>query len=349
MSEDATLDQGAPGMDAPNAGQETDEPTPATSPPEQVAEPDAGAGDDTADQNDPPKSKRELAMDLVTANRLRDLEEETGQTLIAPEDSEEGKPAEPRAAKRRVKVDGQDLDVSDEELVREYQKGRTADRRLEQAALARKELEAESARLAAERVEIERLKGQPAAAASGDNDSQATPIGDDTGDRTIYEALVSGDEDEALKAIKKLREGRPEGSTPKTAEIAAQVRQQIAWDEAQAKFSEDYQDIVADPLLREIASNTLIETLKTSESYGQAFREAGNRTRAWVRSAGGGSPQAGGAGAPADPGRAEKEARKGRIDNPTAIGARAAGKPQEQAETPRDVIKQMREARGLPA
>lgn len=320
MSDDATLDQeGVPGMDAPNA---IDHETAITG---GEAGDGAPAGDTAGDTTERPKSKHELAMEAVTANRIRDLEAETGQALSPPADSHAEAPPDASASKRRVKVDGEELEVTDDELVREYQKGRTADRRLEQAAQARKELETESARLAAERAELERMRGgpeHPAASGAADSGSQATPI-DDTDVRAIYEALVSGDEDEALKAIKKLREGRPEGSTPKTAEIAAQVRRQIAWDEAQAKFSEDYADIVADPLLRQIASNTLVETLKASGSYAQAFREAGDRTRAWVRSAGGELPRAGGVDASADPGRAEKEARKGRIDNPTAIGARA--------------------------
>ncbi|MGH8761155.1 MAG: hypothetical protein ACREVW_16890, partial [Burkholderiales bacterium] len=68
------------------------------------------------------------------------------------------------------------------------------------------------------------------------------------------------------------------------------------------------------------------------------------------RSAGGELPRAGGVDASADPGRAEKEARKGRIDNPTAIGARAAGKPQaRRPDSPSSVIADMRRARGLPA
>ena len=70
MSEDATLDQeGAPGMDALIEGQE-----PAT-----TTIPDEGASADAALEEtgpgqaaEPPKNKRELAIETITANRLRE-------------------------------------------------------------------------------------------------------------------------------------------------------------------------------------------------------------------------------------------------------------------------------------
>ena len=347
MSDDATLDQeGAPGMDALNEGQE-----PATP----ISEPPAGDGPPTEEAKDErPKGKHELAMEAVAATRLKDLEEETGQTLgAAPEGEEDSEQTAP-ASKRKVKVDGQELEVTDDDLVREYQKGRTADRRLELAADERKRNEAESAKLAADRAEFERTRavaGGPAKpAGSAEQDSQATPFGDDEA-KKLYEDLVSGDEDAAVKAIKKLTQtqtqGRPAEAIPPE-QIAARVRQQIQWEDAQGAFAKDYSDIIADPLLSQIASNTLAETLKTSQSYDQAFREAGDRTRAWVRGARGGPAQAEGGRPPPDPGQAEKLARKERIDNPTAINARAAGKPQETVASPSQVIKEMRQARGLP-
>ena len=249
-------------------------------------------------------------------------------------------------------MDGEELEVGEEELIREYQKGRTADRRLEQAAEERKSNEREATRLAAERAEFERTRaaGGPAKpAGAAEEDSQATPIGDEAdADKKLYEDLVSGDEDAAVKAIKELRKGGQAEAVPPE-ELTARVRQQLRWEDAQGAFAKDYSDITADPLLSQIAANTLRETLKTSTSYDQAFREAGDRTRAWVRGIRGGSAQAGGGGEPQpDPGQAEKLARKERIDNPTAINARAAGKPQEKVATPSETIKEMRQARGLP-
>jgi hypothetical protein len=348
MSEAATLDQeGAPGMDALNEGQEPT--TPITDPPAD------GAPAEEAGQDERPKSKHELAMEAVAANRLKDLEEETGQVLSAatPGAADELGTLDTDQAPRQlrlVKVDGQEIEVSDDDLIREYQKGRTADRRLERAADERKRNEAESATLAAERAEIERMRtaGGTAKPAGSEEDSQATPFGDDeAAAKKIYEDLVSGDEEAAVKAIKNLTKGRQAEAIPPEV-IAARVRQQIQWEDAQGAFAKDYADIAADPLLRQIASNTLTETLKTSTSFGQAFREAGERTRAWVRGVNGGSAQAEGGQPPADPGQAEKLARKERIDNPTAINARAAGKPQETVASPSAVIKEMRQARGLP-
>ena len=241
--------------------------------------------------------------------------------------------------------------IGEAELIREFQKGRTADRRLEQAAEQRKDLEAETARIAGERAEWERTRTQAASAKTPEgspDDSQATPIGDAAGEAAeIYNALVSGDEDAAVAAITKLTKGRQADAIPPE-QIAVRVRQQIKWEDAQGAFCTEFKDIMADPLLRQIASNTLTETLKTSQSYDQAFREAGNRTRAWARGVGGGSEQAGGGKLPTDPGLAEKQARKERIDEPTVISARAAGKPQDKVASTSEVIKEMRAQRGLP-
>ena len=339
MSEDATLnDEGAPGMDAPIIDQD---PAPLT---QDAGGEEVGAAA-TATQDGSPKSPRELAIESISATRLKDLEEETGATNIGAE------PYAPVERMLRGKIDGIEWEAPESEVIKGYQKDQTASRRLEHAAEENKRLQGEWNRLNAERAAFEQTrKAAPAEkSAAADTETQATPLGDEAGDaKQIYEALVSGDEDQAVKAIDKLQKGRQAEAIPPE-KIAAQVRQQIAWDDARERFSVDYKDIAADPLLAQIASNTLTETLRTAKSYTEAFREAGERTRAWVRGAGGVMPQAEGGQPQTDPGLEEKLSRKERIDNPTAINARAAGKPQEQAETPRDVIKQMREARGLPA
>lgn len=347
MSDDATLDQeGAPGMDALDEGQEPGTTTIAEAPPGDGAPPEEA-------KDERPKSKHELAMEAVAATRLKDLEEETGQAFGAgtPAGDEGDEREDKPAAKKRVKVDGEELEVGEDELIREYQKGRTADRRLEQAAEERKRNEAESARLEASRAEFERMKaglaGSSKTAGSAEEDSQATPFDDEAAAKKMYEDLVSGDEEAAVKAIKELRKGRPAEAIPPE-QITARVLQEIDWKDAQRAFAKDYADITVDPLLSQIASNTLRETVKTSTSYEQAFREAGDRTRAWVRGVRGGSAQAGGGEPQPDPGQAEKLARKERIDNPTAINARAAGKPQEKVASPSEVIKEMRQQRGLP-
>lgn len=335
MSLDATLDnEGAPRMDAPVTDQD----------PALLAQEGAAGDGATADesgQDDRPKSPREQAMDAIAAKRLLDLESETG-VRVGPDEAGDHNEA-PR--KLRVKVDGEELELLESDVIKGFQKDATASRRLEQAAAESKRLQDEWDRLNAERAAFEQTR-KPAAVDEG---SQATPLEGDAGVdvKAIYEALVSGDEDEAVKALKTITQGRPTEAIPPE-KIAARVRQQIAWEDAQSAFAKDYSDIQTDPLLRQIASNTLAETLKTSTTYEQAFREAGDRTRAWLRGVGG-SAQAGGGNALPDPDLAEKQLRKERIDNPTAVNARAGGKPKEQAETPQDVIAEMRRARGLPA
>jgi hypothetical protein len=347
MSDDATLDQqGAPGMDAPPEGQE-----PATTIPNDQPV-DGAAAEETG--QDPPKSKRELAMEAIEASRNEQFEAESGLRIAGPDaagsdgDGATAGEEEPEGRSRQVKVDGEVLEVTDDEI-RQYQKGLTADRRLEQAAEERKRIEVESARLEADRAEFERTRagGSARAGSSSDDDSQATPIGDDGAARKLYEDLTSGDEEAAIAAIKELKKGRQaEAIPPET--VTARVLQEIDWRDAQSAFAKGYPDIVADPLLTQIASNTLTQTLKTSETYDQAFAEAGDRTRAWVRKLNAGSTQDVDAGA-SDPGRVDKQSRKERIDLPTAINARAAGQPQEEVAKPSTIIKEMRQGRGQPA
>ena len=159
MSDDATLDQeGAPGMDALDEGEEPTTTTPDAAGDGVLPEEPGLHGrravqevQEEPGQDERPKSKHELAMEAVAANRLKDLEEElkpeghgvTGGTA-RPDGDGGSEGAQSTERKTRVKVDGEDLEVGEDELIREYQKGRTADRRLEQAAEERKKNEAES-------------------------------------------------------------------------------------------------------------------------------------------------------------------------------------------------------------
>lgn len=64
----------------------------------------------------------------------------------------DAKPPEPKPEPRRykVKIDGQESEVTDEELVRGYQRASAASKRLEEVAKARKELEERTSRLKAD-------------------------------------------------------------------------------------------------------------------------------------------------------------------------------------------------------
>lgn len=315
----------------------------------------------------PEQTLREIALTGIEAAREKDLVEEIGEDLagevtvevdpLAPENKEE------KAGAVKVKVDGEELDVGEDEIrdrlgledrkiqpsdIRNYQKHVSADRRLAQAAETRKDLDAREEAIAA----------KEAAFLAKAEESAATVAGSETADddeaKSLYESLFLQDEQAGLAAIKKLM-----GKVPATAQAAPDISaiaqqaadlatQRMDWTAAQQEFAKEFPDLNSDPLLAKIADNTLQETLKTSSTYSEAFHKAGDATRKWLGTVTP-KPQNASSALPAADAFAEKRGKK-------EAAARAAVKPaggtagnqqEPQEESPEEIIRAMRTARGL--
>ena len=272
------------------------------------------------------KSTRDLMLDQLGEARDQDVMTEAGveseEVEPAPEGREEqdedADPSERAPEKIKVKVDGEEFDVSEEQIrdrlglegrkiqpsdIRNFQKHVSADRRLAQVAEERRNLEArEAALLAREAAISEKANAEAPAESSEDEAAQA-----------LYESLILGDEESGVGAVKKLLSKRENTVAPDVNAIAQQAadlaQRRIDWAAAQAEFSKDFHDLVSDPLLAQIADNTLQETLKTSRTYSEAFHKAGDATRQWLGTVSGKPPSKNGSTTP-DDSFADKRAKK---------------------------------------
>lgn len=215
-------------------------------------------------------SPREQAMADIAASRRQAFEQESGIKLDDTDADADQAITEPAAdaasandsqidaqleaprvlsdgldkVKVRTKVDGEEGEVSVDEMLREYQKGKTADRRLADLSRRQRELDDREAQLRAQ------TSGQP---------TQNTPNTDVDIDpafsNQFASALVAGDGEGANKAFadavskavqSEIARGRV-SAIPDTQSIAQQVKQQLVVESALEQSQKDYPQLYADP------------------------------------------------------------------------------------------------------
>lgn len=304
------------------------------------------------------KSARELALEAIEARHHQQVAEENGFTLEPDPDQLAAQLAEPApepapapvaaapapaadAPKVKVKVDGVEGLVTPEEI-RNYQIGKTADKRL-----------AEATQLQRENMELQaRLQQQlmaPAPQAAPQPHSAPAPETTETG-KEFLKALFEGDEDTALAKLSALTQGRqPQAPIPDlnqlTDAVAQQVQQKLVIENALAQHRRDYPQIYADPDLESLA---LAKTQRAQAADGGDFFTALNAVSAEFATKFGWQPAPAidteGRDAavvpPTTPPRTAKLERKGTIDNITSIGAKTSSTEPIQ-ESVSDVIAQM--------
>ena len=269
--------------------------------------------------------------------------------------------------KVKVKVDGQEEEVLVSDLVAQGQKGRAADKRLEEAALAKKAAEKEAAEILAKaNAEAEEIRKKAAAAGTdaGGNDKQGSPSDKDAVSKVVS-GLYDGDQDQAASALdaaidakveRRLAEAKAAGQAtvdPET--IRTTVRAELTqkdWDGALNEFSANHKRIVDDPFLLGIWQANLNEAGKTSSTPKEAIDAATRMTDEWLGKHGAGGKGAGGNTVTADADalrkrEAEKQAAAGRGAR-SSTSHRAPGTETHAAEpaSPRSVLLEMKKQRG---
>jgi hypothetical protein len=297
-----------------------------------------GDNDDEVIQREP--SARELAMEAIASGHE---ERATAEMSPQPDNKQaldnqldaqlETTPA-PQSGKVKVKVDGIEDEVTQEDLIRSYQVNRAADRRMAEATELLKQ--AKTAASATPPVGVEPK--------TPTNDSPANPKEGEEQRKRLLEAMFDGDQEAALQAMEELGIGRPQAPIQQVqdpAQVVSAVKQQLVVDGALAKFSEDYADIVQDPYLADLADKFLDAEVANGVPLTDALGIAGQKTRDWLKSMGVSKPEP----APTT-GRNTKLERKEGIDVIPSLRTKAT--VQEDAEeSASDVIAQMRKQRGL--
>lgn len=230
----------------------------------------------------------------------------------------------------KVKLEGQEEELTLTEVLRGFQKESVATRRLNEATRLLREAE-----------------DKAMAAAGGQHGADAD---DDAADgkkeaaKKAIDALMEGDEEAAAEALAELAGGREATQLPGTNEVAAAVKQQLEVESALTAFQESYGDVLADPHLASMTNDHLKAELDGGEhaDYASALKAAGNRTRDWLKQIGAGGGTATGSTTENNVRVALKEGME-QIPSMSA----SAGTQAEQAQTASDIIAEMRAERGL--
>ena len=267
-------------------------------PPVETPEPDEETGEDAPEpggggpESDPPEDEEGAGDDAPT-------------------------PDEPpsQAPKIKIKVNGRDVELTQEELIQRAQKVESADEYLRSASEAfRRTLSPAPT-----------PQGPPAAP-----EPQDEAITEE--ERAVARALQMGDEDAAALAIRRLRQAPPLSRD----ELRQEVDARIATRTAFSRFQDEFRDIVSDPRLFQLACARDAELLNQGDQRDpwERMKSVGEEIQSWRGTLT--TPQA----------RADKNARKASMHQVPSAAQRHA--PAQHADAEEDVsttIQKMAQAR----
>jgi hypothetical protein len=275
----------------------------------------------------------ETERDRINNNREQELMNELaeGGDAVAAE-TQDAIVEEPKPQTLKVKIDGLEEEVSIDELVKNYQKSESGDRRLQQAHQERQQLDQE-------RQQLEQLRQQVTQQQPAQRNESLDELLSQRRD-----AMEIGDYEEFDRLDEEIATARNSGVKESvTNEAVQQIRIQADYERELQSFAERNQRIVADPVLYNMAMATLRNVCATSTTYAQAFEATEQAMNGWLERVAPSQVQQ-----PVDD-MANREARKQSIpQQPTGRNARTAQEPVEREQTPQEIIAGMRKARGLP-
>lgn len=317
------------------------------------------------DDDDPEAKAARLEREEAEAKRLAD--EEAARKAAAGEDNKAGDElkdvktddggqdiyeflGEDRIGKTKVKikVDGKDEEIVVGDVLRDVQKLRAADKRLEDASLTKKRAEQDAKeireRAEAEAAEIKERAVQEAAAGTKKEDkSPSVP----DAIREAVSHLYEGDQEKASEALAKAISSSRGGEAVDEQKITAAVERNIVWKTTLDQFSADHKDIVSDPYLLGMWQGHLDEAAKTL-APAEAVKKATELTTSWLGKVSG---NAGGSKVTTDETalakrRADKEAAaRHSVTSSTTTRAPSTDKEQK-LPTSADTVAEMKKARG---
>lgn len=317
----------------------------------------------TTPATDPAKDPRMLAMEGIKVQRDGEEEPSTDpvqqvaqqtepqpvqqvdQTTLQTESHEPELIADGLDKKAvRVKVDGHEIVVPLDQVVRNFQKTSAADRRLQEASRLLEQAKAQTAD-----------SGKPPASVAGGetgSDTDGTtgaPKGGQPSPKAkkFIAALFEGDEETAAQALEEVIAGRAPSPTQVDPSLIAQqvtpaIKAQLEWDGALEQFVAANSDIVEDPYLNSMLNQRLDAEMEAGKPYPTALQDAGKHVRDWLTAIGAGKTTSQ---APTTVTREDKLARKAGIDTLPAASISAAS-TQAPPVTIGSVIDEMRKARG---
>lgn len=308
-----------------------------------------------------PKSRREIAMEAIDAANMQRIAAETGLTVeeltAGPAPQPAAQPIEtvdpdldaqlaaqlgdgkiinnPEGLTVRTKVDGIEQDVPLSDILRSYQKGAAADKRLEEATRLLREAEARAA-----------ISPVPAPAV------QAAPAVVQASDEMVGKAkealskLYEGDEDAAAQMLAQMMtdsKGAPVATpaSPDIDELTTALEQRLAVKSAFATIQTDYPDVLSDPDLDTLTVSKARAKEAGGMSRDQAMLEAAHDVYKLL----GRKPARRPAADPVPTTRDEKLARKAELDALETANASSSAATTHEDSSPSAVIAAMAASR----
>lgn len=195
----------------------------------------------------------ETVEDPEANEAIKKLAEETGEPEPAPE-------PEPQVRMVTRKINGRDVTLSEEEWFVRASKVEAADRYLAEAAAIRNE----------------QLKK---AQAPQKRDPEPQPSAED--DLAIARAIQLGTEEEAVAALRTLRNTRPSLTQD---DVARTIDERLTFKEAIDQYKKDFSDVVSDPVLNQMALDADKRLLAQGDTrpYLERYNEIGTSIRKWA-------------------------------------------------------------------
>jgi len=254
-----------------------------------------------------------------------------------------------------AKVNGEAVDVEWDEVLAQYQKNSSADKRLQEAAERQRELEQYEARLNAYRSDLEAQTRQP----SSDAGNEQSPSSDATD--ALYEqyhdALFQGDESKASSLLKKIRANESQSPQVDVNSIIERTKAEMREEEKQARergyelrrkqavdmFQTEFPDIAEDSYRLAVADRRSAELYQENPTRDpwDIMHECGEFAREWIKQD---EEKMGG-----NPVEEVRQERKQDMEEVTPKNVRASIGEDEVELTYSDIISEMRQGRNQPA
>lgn len=310
---------------------------------------DAILEDVSDDQVEQPKSARELAMEKLAGEHLKrvskDFEGEIDEDGdIDPEDPDaelqtqltepKAVAPEPEVKVHKLKVDGEERIVTDDELVRSYQKNAAADKRLEEAARLLREANERAA-------EMQAQLSRPVQNVTEPVEPNADLLAQS---KAVLSKLYEGDEESASKALVDLltKTGRG-GDQPTPAapaididQLTTQIQQKMEIEKAFETIKSDYPDLISDPDLEMLTAMKINRAVESGTPRAQAMIEAAQEVYKTV-----GKVATGRTGDVKTPVTSQRLENKQRLDNVRPASGVASRPTVPTEDNPSDVIAEM--------
>jgi hypothetical protein len=280
-------------------------------------------------QGDDSQQPIETERDRINDRREQELLNEVAESGASDETAEQSTVSADKPQVLKVKIDGLEEEVPLDELIKNYQKSESGDRRLQQAAHERQQLEQE-------RQELEQLRQQVAQPQTNESLEELL--------LQRRDAMEIGDMEEFDRLDAEIyAERNQEVKHSVISEATQQIRVQAEYETELQRFVDRNQRFTSDPVLNDMAMATFKQACATSTTYAQAFEATEQAMNGWLERI---APSSN---AQQIDDMTNRAARKQAIpQQPTGRTARTAPEPVDREETPQEIIAGFRKSRGLP-